>query len=211
MQTVILVQHCQSHHHVDPQAQLWPDSRNGLTELGQRQAQSVAQRVRDEVDGRPCQVYASAMKRAAETAEIIGAELDVIPQMVTDLHENNGRFALERTEDGQEWTVGRSDWSLFDWRPFPEAETWREFYTRVATAMDGVAEQHMDGELAIFSVHGGTLSNMVVWWLGLPLDVLPERTCFSATPGSMSVLNKNQYGNPVIERLNDRAHLAALH
>jgi len=132
------------------------------------------------------------MKRAAETAEIISAELDVTPQIVGDLHENNGRFALERSEDGQEWTVDRSNWSLFDWRPFPEGETWREFYTRVAAAMDGVAEQHSDREVAIFSVHGGTLSNIVVWWLGIPLDVLPERTCFSATPGSLSVLKKNR-------------------
>lgn len=207
---MLLVQHCQSYHHVDPQARLWPDFRNGLTEFGQRQAKCVAQRMRDEVDGRPCQVYTSPMKRAVETAEIMSAEFDVTPQIVGDLHENNGRFALERSENGQEWTIDRSNWSLFDWRPFPEGETWREFYTRVAAAMDGVAEQHSDRELAIFSVHGGTLSNIVVWWLGIPLDVLPERTCFSATSGSLSVLNKNQYGNPLIERLNDRSHLAAL-
>ncbi len=150
------------------------------------------------------------MKRAAETSEIIGAEIGAIPQIVPDLHEINGRFALERTEDGQEWVVDRSNWSLFDWRPFPEAETWREFYTRVAAAMERVAGRHSDEELAIFSIHGGTLSNIVVWWLGIPLDVLPERTSFSATPGSLSVLNKNQHGNPVIGCLNDRSHLAAL-
>jgi 2,3-bisphosphoglycerate-dependent phosphoglycerate mutase len=210
LQDAIFVQHCQSHHHVDPQARLWPDYRNGLTEFGQRQAQRVAQRLHDEVDGQPCKLYTSPMRRAAETAEIVSLELDVTPQMVHDLHENNGRFALERSESGPEWTIDRSNWSLFDWRPFPEGETWREFHTRVAAAMDWVAEQHPEGELAIFSVHGGTLSNIVVWWLGIPLEVLPERTCFSATPGSLSVLKKNRHGNPVIERLNDRAHLAGL-
>lgn len=76
--------------------------------------------------------------------------------------------------------------------------------------MDGVTEQHPDGGLAIFIVHGGTLSNIIVWWLGIPLDVLPERTCFSATPGSLSILKRNGYGNAVVERLNDRAHLAIL-
>ena len=171
----------------------------------------MAQRLRDEVDGRLCKLYASPMKCAAETAEIISTELDVTPHTVHDLHENNGRFALERSEDGPEWTIDRSNWSLFDWRPFPEGETWREFYTRVAAAMDGVTEQHPEGELAIFSVPGGTLSNIVVWWLGIPLDVLPERTCFSATPGSLSVLKKNRHGNPAIGQLNDRAHLAGLY
>lgn len=209
MKTVFLVQHGQSHHHVDRQARLWPDFRNGLTELGQRQAKCLATRLRRELDGQPCHVYTSPMTRAAETAEIISSELGVTPETAYDLHEYLGRFALERTEGGEEWPVDESNWSLVDWRPFPEAETWREFYTRVAAVMDGVAERHSDEELAIFSVHGGTLSNIVVWWLGIPLDVLPERTCFAASPGSVSILNKNQHGNPRIKSLNDRAHLAA--
>jgi broad specificity phosphatase PhoE len=150
------------------------------------------------------------MRRAAETASIVSEELGVDLQIVHDLHEYCGRFALERTEDGKEWAVDNSNWSLFDWRPIPEAETWREFHARVATAMDGVTERHPDGELAIFIVHGGTLSNIVVWWLGIPLDVLPERTCFSATPGSLSTLNKDEHGNALVERLNDRGHLAIL-
>ena len=207
MQTAILIQHCQSHHHVNQQARLWPDFRNGLTELGRHQALCIAKRLDDEVDGQPCRVYSSPMRRAAETAEIICEELAMTPQPVHDLHEYLGRFALERTEDGEEWPMDNSNWSLFDWRPFPNAETWREFYGRVAEAMDGVTEQHSDEEIAIFCVHGGTLSNIVVWWLDIPLDVLPERTCFSATPGSLSVLSRNRYGNPIIERLNDRAHL----
>ena len=210
MQTALLVQHGQSHHHVDPRARLWPDFRNGLTELGQRQAARIGKRLRDEADGRRCRVYASPMRRAAETAEIVSGELGVTPQLVEGLHEYNGRFALERTEEGEERPVDNSERTLFDWRPFPEAETWREFFTRVAAAMNGVAEQHPDRELAIFAVHGGTLSNIVVWWLGIPLDALAERTCFAATPGSLSVLKRNRYGSPVIERLNDRSHLVTL-
>lgn len=123
MQTAMLAQHCQSHHHVDPQASLWPDARNGLTDLGQRQAHCAAERLRIEVNGRPCQVYTSPMRRASETASIVSGELGVAPQIVHDQHEYCGRFALERTEDGKEWTVDNSNWSLFDWRPFPEAET----------------------------------------------------------------------------------------
>ena len=210
LEIAFLVQHCQSHHHVDPQARLWPDFRNGLTEFGQRQAQCLAKRLCDEACGRPCCLYTSPMKRATETAEIIGVSLGTTPQTVSGLHEYNGRFPLERAEDGKEWTVDNSNWSLFDWRPFPEAETWREFYARVAAAMDTLAQQSGDGEPPIFVIHGGTLSNIVVWWLGLPLDVLPERTCFSASPGSLSILKKNRCGNPIIERLNDRAHLGAL-
>ena len=122
----------------------------------------------------------------------------------------DGRFAMERTRNGEEGTIDNSNWSLFDWRPFPEAETWREFHTRVAAAMDRLAGTCSDTTLPILVVHGGTLSNIVVWWLGLPLDALPERTCFAASPGSLSILQRNRHGKPVIERLNDCAHLATL-
>ena len=210
MQIVILVQHGQAYHHVLPEAKLWPDIRNGLTSKGQRQAQCAATRLLQEVAGRPCQVYTSAMRRATETAKILTRELLVTAEPVPDLHEFNGRFAMERTRNGEEWTIDNSNWSLFDWRPFPEAETWREFHTRVAAAMDRLAGTCSDTTLPILVVHGGTLSNIVVWWLGLPLDALPERTCFAASPGSLSILQRNRHGKPVIERLNDCAHLATL-
>jgi len=210
MQTLLLVQHCQSHHHVDRRARLWPDARNGLTDLGRRQAERLAKRLRGELDHRPSQLYASPMQRAAETAQSIATELGVSVHTVRDLHEYNGRLALERTEDGEEWSIDESNWSLLDWRPFPEAETWREFYARVAAAMDALTGAAPDTGPAILVVHGGTLSNIVVWWLGLPLDSLPERTCFAASPGSLSILKRNRFGNPVVERLNDTRHLAAL-
>ena len=210
LQTAFLVQHCQSQHHVDPRARLWPDFRNGLTDLGRHQAECLAKRLRKEIGQRPCRLYTSPMQRAVDTGEIIAAELGATLRTVHDLHEYNGRFALERTDDGEERSIDESNRSLFDWRPFPEAETWREFYTRVATAMNALVQEHRDASLPILVVHGGTLSNIVVWWLGLPLDTLPERTCFTASPGSLSILKRNRFGNPVVERLNDRSHLAGL-
>ena len=207
MKKLILIQHCQSSHHVDPKARLWPDRLNGLTKLGQRQAQCVAVRLCELVGEQRCQIYASAMQRAVETAEIVGSELNAEPLVVRGLHEFNGRFAMEREGNGQEWIVNHSNWSLFDWRPFPEAETWREFHARVCRAMEQI-EESQDAEcLPVVVLHGGSLSNAVVWWLRLPLDVLPERTPFAASAGSISVLQKNDFGNPVVERLNDTIHL----
>jgi probable phosphoglycerate mutase len=208
METLYLVQHGQSQHHVNPEARLWPDPRNGLTDLGRDQARRVAVRLSQEVEHQPVPVYTSPMQRAAETAGIIAGTLQTTLQTMHDLHEFNGRFALERTENGGRWPIDKSDWSLFDWRPFPEAETWREFFTRVAEAMDRISTEFEEEPRCICVVHGGTLSNIIVWWLDIPLDDLPERTCFAASPGSLSVLKRNRYGNPVLECLNDRAHLA---
>jgi len=207
METIYLVQHGQSCHHVNREANLWPDAGNGLTELGRDQARRIALRLAEETEHRNGPVYTSAMRRAVETAQVIGETLNATPRTVPDLHEFNGRFALERTENGDEWPIDESDWSLFDWRPFPEAETWREFHIRVAEAMEKITAECGEERNCICVVHGGTLSNIVVWWLGVPLDDLPERTCFSGSPGSISVLKRNRHGNPVVERLNDRAHL----
>ena len=64
-----------------------------------------------------------------------------------------------------------------------------------------------NGPMPIIVAHGGTLSNIVTWWLRLPLDALPERNPFSGSPGGITFLKKNQHGNPVVGYLNDTAHL----
>lgn len=73
--------------------------------------------------------------------------------------------------------------------------------------MENLHKSHFSDDLPIVVTHGGTLSNIIVWWLGIPLDVLRERGPFAASPGSISVLGRNHYDNPVIERLNDISHL----
>jgi len=40
--------------------------------------------------------------------------------------------------------------------------------------------------------------------------VLPERTPFACSPGGISLLKTNKYGNPVVAYLNDTSHLAGL-
>ena len=116
MDILFLAQHCQSQHHVNRQARLWPDVRNGLTELGRREAECLARRLAEKIGERTCQVYTSRMQRTLETSQIVGQELGIAPEPVSDLHEYNGHLAMERTEDGEESAVDKSNWSLFDWR-----------------------------------------------------------------------------------------------
>jgi probable phosphoglycerate mutase len=198
------VQHCQSEHHVNNLTGGWTDT--PLTELGRRQAAAVAARLKGELAGKTFPLYTSDLMRAAQTAGIIGAELGVTPVLVRDLRENNGGEATGKTKEWAEANVDRSNFSLFDWRGFPGAETWREFHARVCACMERLSQKEADS-LAVIVTHGGTLSNVVTWWLRLPLDALPELTPFAATPGSVTVLRKSGWGNPVVERLNDVSHL----
>jgi broad specificity phosphatase PhoE len=64
-------------------------------------------------------------------------------------------------------------------------------------------------ELALLVVtHGGTLVNIVAWWLQLDVDGLSGLS-FGANPASISVLQANQWRGHELKRLNDTAHLYA--
>lgn len=203
MDRVILNQHCQSQHHVDRSA--GPDSE--LTDLGRRQAACLGSRLERELGTAPCRLYTSDLRRAAQTAKFVADAIGLAAIRVVELREW-GCPAPADLQPGPIASPGDERLRfLFDTRPAPHIETWREFHARVSGFMDHLAGQLDPGRLPVVVTHGGTLSNIVVRWLGLPLDALPERTPFAASPGSISILRRNEHGNPVIERLNDRTHL----
>lgn len=208
MKTIVLIQHCQSQHHVNRQIQL-SDSENGLTDLGRRQAGCVAARLATAIGSQSCRLYSSDQVRAWQTAEIIGERLSLPMVAVPGLREGCAERPPHLPPVVEIPRPGDRMWLLFDSRPGPDLETWREFHCRVCQAMDQIACELSADCLPIVVTHGGTLSNIIAWWLRLSLDVLPERTPFAATPGSISVLRANRFGNPVLERLNDAAHLQA--
>jgi probable phosphoglycerate mutase len=90
-----------------------------------------------------------------------------------------------------------------DWRPYPQSETWREFYQRVAECLDRLTR---DPAPLLLVTHGGTIVNIVAWWLGLEVDQL-SRVSFPVAPASLSVLTVNHWQEHALERLNDTAHL----
>ena len=208
MNKIILIQHCQSQHHLD-RAKQFPDCENGLTPLGRAQAQALGKRLSRWLGAEDVRLLSSDMTRAKETADIVGAALGQKAILRPELREWSDPLGLER-RTRPEWRGPNSSESLFDWRPFPDHESWREFHERVSQFMSSLLQDKDGARTPVLVVHGGTLSNVVVWWLGIPLDVLPERTCFAASPGSISVLKKNRYGNPVIETLNDCSHLTGI-
>ena len=205
MQTLILIQHCQSEHHVNDLTGGWTDT--PLTQLGRRQATCLAQRLKRDLAGHACAVYISDLMCAVQTAEIVATELETTPTSVPAIREHHAGLATGRTTAWAQEHINEENFSLFDWAGFPGAETWRQFYARVATWLEHLEQTHNSECLPILVTHGGTVSCIVTWWLKLELDVLPERTPFTGAPGSLVILRRNQYGNPVIERPNDQIHL----
>ena len=204
MMPIILVRHAQSLHHVNGMTGGWTDT--GLTDLGRRQAACLASRLKQELEDAPVRFYCSDLKRALETAEIVGQEIGVTPKLDPGLREfNNGVAAGMMREEADKLQCELTE-PFIDWQPYPEAETWAQFYRRVADAMAPLVEEQE--ELLLLVTHGGTLVNIVVWWLQMSGRVFPE-VSFGAHPASISVLRVNQWGEHVLERSNDTAHLYA--
>lgn len=180
----------------------WSDT--VLTGHGEAQAAWLGRRLREDLDGRPLSLGSSSLKRARQTAEIIGAALglpvEIHPQLA-DL--NNGIAAGKSHAEAKALALPLSrPW--VDWRPYPEAETWREFYTRIAGFMESFTAQQSGP--AILVTHFANIDLMVSWWLRLPVE---SATHFEIGLASLTVLTISKYGERAVERLNDTAHLYA--
>ena len=199
--TIILARHAQSKHHVTDLTGGWTDT--GLTELGRRQTACLAERLKHELAGRSCRHYCSELNRAAQTAQIIARAVGIDPTTDPGLKEyNNGLAAGKSRREAEQIALPRTEPRL-DWRPYPQAETWREFYLRVAECMDRLT---LDPAPLLLVTHGGTIIQIVAWWLHLDMDLL-SRVSFPVAPASLSVLRINRWNEHTLERLNDAAHL----
>ena len=204
MRTILLIRHGQSEHHINGLTGGWTDT--PLTERGRRQVELLAGRLKEVVAGVPARMLASDFIRAVQTAEIVGRELGLPFTQDAGLREiNNGVAAGMRREEAHPLRYPPTE-PLLDWRPYPGGETWREFYTHVATCMDRLAREQ-EGVMILVS-HAGTIIHQVSWWLRLDMETLGH-TWFDIHPASLTVLRLNPWGDRTIERLNDVAHLYA--
>jgi len=205
LKKLILVQHCQSKHHLDSSVKNSEDKFNGLTAKGQEQAKHVAEKVRLILSGdNDFTLYSSDQQRAEETSMAIHDATGLEIYFDPGLREWTGDLEIHGFRNVKRNSMDH--FSLFDWSPFVQGPTWREFHDRVSQCMKRV-EKNSNTEKAIIVCHGGTLSNIVVWWLNLNLDALSEMNPFMGEPGSISILVKNQYDNNVVQKLNDTSHL----
>jgi probable phosphoglycerate mutase len=202
MKTIILVRHGEGEHMVSDLTGGW--SQIPLTENGRTQARAVASRLKRDLEGVDYAFYCSDLKRAHQTAEIIAEELGREPILSRELREFNNGVAANRKKAEVEHLYRSPTDPIMDWQPYPEAETWRKFYRRIKTFMDEI--HTMEDRPTLIVSHGGTIVNIVAWWLRLEEETL-SYTTFYTSSASLSVLNITPLNERAIERLNDAAHL----
>jgi 2,3-bisphosphoglycerate-dependent phosphoglycerate mutase len=151
--TILLARHGETDWNRDGRFQGHADP--PLNEAGRRQAERLAQAVADEP---PDAVYASDLRRAFDTAEIVGTRLGLPVGRETGLREIDvGSWqGLTREEtDGRGW----------------DGETYEQHRDRVLRALREIGERHPRGRVLVVA-HGGCLRRIQEAVLGEGLPVI---------------------------------------
>lgn len=157
---LLLIRHAHSPHNLE--SRLVSGTAAGLTPLGLRQAEWLAQQVA--TSWRLDALYASTLDRAWRTAEPMAARTGVAVQLVADLREWDFGDCEGLTTDEIE---ARYPGQL-SVRPAPDDLTWgwpggesrAVFYERARRALGGLAARHPDQTVAVVS-HNGLLTSFL--------------------------------------------------
>ena len=202
---VVLVRHGQQD--VDPataRSSDWVDP--PLSEIGQRQAEVVAEHLRLR---RPDAVYTSALQRARVTGLVIAEHHGLEPIVEEHLAEI-GTFS--RLPEGKEPADVLTEEELRlvrerfvrerSWDVYPYGEPSAEFRRRVLDAFDAIAARHQGGYVVV-ACHGGVINALASRVAASPADMIFR-------PAHASVHRfRHLDGTWAIDRLNEAHHLEA--
>jgi broad specificity phosphatase PhoE len=196
----VLIRHGQSTWNRDHriQGQLDPP----LSDEGRRQAEMVGRRLA----GRAfAALYASDLKRAFETAEVIGSAVGLNADPERSLREIFlGDWEGLRTEEiAERFPEAWARWvEEPDWDVVPGGEGAEMFDARIGAALDDIFRRHPLGDVLVVT-HGGVIQVALHRIVGRPSRGLFP---FKIQNASISVIEKRN-GRMVIAGVNDIGHL----
>ncbi len=203
MNRLLFVRHGESEHHVNGLTGGWTDT--PLTDRGVRQAEATAAHLARQCADTAARLFTSDLERASMTAAAIGRTLGIEPTADAGLRElNNGDAAGLSEPQAEQIAIPRSE-PLIDWRPYPNAESWRMMADRVWSSLDRVAEATPD-QVAVVVGHGNMGVVVLQWWLGLRARIGPGMH-FDFAACSVSEGRINEWGERTLVRHNDTGHL----
>jgi broad specificity phosphatase PhoE len=173
-----------------------------LSGEGRQQAALVGARLRGR---RFVGFYASDLKRAFETAQVIGAILGLAPEPSVPLREIYlGRWEGLRTDEiADRFPAAWASWVKEpDWDLVPGGEGAAAFDDRVSGALDQMMDRHPHGDVLAVT-HGGVIQVALHRAVGRPNRGLFP---FKIQNASISVIEKRD-GRMVIDGVNDTGHL----
>ena len=173
-----------------------------LSSHGEAQCRAQARRLSG---ARIAALYASDLRRARRSGEIIGVPHGLVPTLVPDLREMAmGRWeGLTADEIRQREPDAFADWmARIGEFPFPEGESVPDLVARAGPAFDAIVAKASGSAIAIVA-HGGTNRALLCRVLGLPLARL---LALGQDYGALTVLERR--GDTwALRRLNERPML----
>ncbi len=173
LRRLVLLRHGQTDHNVDGRMQGHIDSM--LTAVGRDQAIGVAPEI---ARLGPDRLISSDLRRAVDTAEVIGAAAGLPVKLDKRLRETNlgdwqGRTVAEIEQD---WPGAIAAWrSDPAWAP-PGGESRIEVVRRSRPVVDELDEEYADNPqgIVVMVAHGGMIAGLVCGLLGLPTPTWPS-------------------------------------
>lgn len=129
-----------------------------ITDLGQRQAAAVADRLgQEKVD----HLYVSSLTRTHETAAPLATRLGISPREEHDLREvflgdwEGGQFRTMMAEQIHPAAIAFR--KTYEWGELPGAESNQQLIDRTSSVVSSIHERHPDEHVVAF-VHGGVIA-----------------------------------------------------
>lgn len=135
-------------------------SQHSLSEEGMKQARELAGRLLAQKNSYSLsRIYSSDLVRAAQTARIVGDRLGLAVTLLPDFREvNNGLLAGMKNDLAEDRFPGLY-WNQLAWeQTYPEGESPKAFYERIADAWERLSCELVSGkENVLLVTHGGVI------------------------------------------------------
>ena len=202
MKTIITIQHTESIHHTNGMVGSWTDW--DLSELGKEQAQRIGEKMAKEFHGWNFVMYSSDLKRAKQTAEIVGKHLGLEPIMAKELRERNLGKCVGKSVQWLKENIECQEKTIDD-RLFSDAESRRDEWNRLQPFFKEIMES--EDENIIIVSHGDLLSVFNTMFLGLDVETLNNAEIFGLA-GGVSRMFENNEGKRFIKKISDMSYIA---
>ena len=169
------------------------------SKIGKKQADRIAEKLKQELDGKEVILYTSDLKRAKQTADSIASRFQVEPIVRKELRERNlGRCCGKSVQWLRENL--ECDEKTIDDRLFSDAESRRDEWNRLKPFFDQVMAE--DSVNIIIVSHGDLLSVFNSMFLGLEVESLNAYEMFGFAGGVSQMIVRDD-GKRMIKRIND--------
>lgn len=201
---VVLIRHGSVRHSTpeDPLDLVDGQSDPELTELGWRQAQAVADRLRS---AHPAAIFVTPLRRTQQTAGPLAERLGVQPVVLPELREVylgdwEGQLNHRASHDD---SLTHKIFDVERWDVIPNAERMEDFSARVGRGMERLVEAAGPDRTTLAVVHGGVIAEAC--------RQVTDSRAFAflyAENGSMTRLMRLPSGRWALIAFNDTAHLS---